>query len=223
LRRRRVEIRARHPQAREVLDALDLCIVKRCNVDANPSQRRALDTAATDVLAKLIARDGIQPCPLLLSAMTPKPMAARQRLREGLRQQVQSDLRVVGAARKEPQERLGIGGIDRRESISILARQRHEARPRGPAKRRRTVAAWVTGVNASSSSWINLVERWFAELTTKRLQRGAHRSTRALNANIRAWIQTWNDDPKPYIWTKTADEILDSISRYCTRHNSTTN
>jgi transposase len=71
----------------------------------------------------------------------------------------------------------------------------------------------------TSSSWLNLVERWFAELTTKKLRRGAHRSVRELNADIRAWIETWNDDPKPYIWTKTADQILESIATYCTRIN----
>jgi transposase len=71
----------------------------------------------------------------------------------------------------------------------------------------------------TSSSWLNLVERWFAELTTKKLRRGAHRSVRALNTDIRAWIQTWNNDPKPFVWTKTADQILESISRYCNRIN----
>jgi transposase len=71
----------------------------------------------------------------------------------------------------------------------------------------------------TSSSWLNLVERWFAELTSKKLRRGAHRSVRELNADIRAWIQTWNDDPKPYVWTKTADQILESIATYCTRIN----
>jgi transposase len=82
---------------------------------------------------------------------------------------------------------------------------------------------FVLHFTPTSSSWLNLVERWFAELTTKKLQRGAHRSTRALNADIRAWIQTWNQDPKPYVWTKTADQILDAISRYCTHQTSTTN
>ena len=48
---------------------------------------------------------------------------------------------------------------------------------------------------------------------------GAHRSVRDLNADIRAWIETWNDDPKPYVWTKTADQILESIATYCTRIN----
>jgi transposase len=71
----------------------------------------------------------------------------------------------------------------------------------------------------TSSSWLNLVERWFAELTTKKLRRGAHRSVRQLNTDIRAWIQTWNDDPKPYVWAKTADQILESVASYCTRIN----
>jgi transposase len=71
----------------------------------------------------------------------------------------------------------------------------------------------------TSSSWLNLVERWFAELTTKQLRRGAHRSVRALNADIRAWIDTWNDNPRPYVWTKTAEQILDTIARYCERIN----
>ena len=73
----------------------------------------------------------------------------------------------------------------------------------------------------TSSSWLNLVERWFGELTTKLLKRGAHRSVRALNADIRQWIETWNENPRPYVWTKTAEQILDSISRYCKRINQT--
>jgi transposase len=71
----------------------------------------------------------------------------------------------------------------------------------------------------TSSSWLNLVERWFSELTTKNLQRATHRSVRELNTGIRTWIDTWNDNPRPYVWTKTADQILDSIARYCTRIN----
>jgi transposase len=78
---------------------------------------------------------------------------------------------------------------------------------------------FVLHFTPTSSSWLNLVERWFAELTTKKLRRGAHRSVRELNTDIRAWIETWNDDPKPYIWTKTADQILESIATYCTRIN----
>jgi transposase len=71
----------------------------------------------------------------------------------------------------------------------------------------------------TSSSWLNLVERWFAELTNKLLRRGAHRSVRQLNADIRAWIETWNEDPRPFVWTKTAEQILESIARYCKRIN----
>jgi transposase len=67
------------------------------------------------------------------------------------------------------------------------------------------------------SSWLNLVERWFSELTTKWLRRGTHRSTRQLIASIRTWITNWNDEPKPFIWHKTADEILDTLANYCQR------
>jgi transposase len=67
----------------------------------------------------------------------------------------------------------------------------------------------------TSSSWLNQVERWFAELTTKLLQRGVHTSVQALETDIRTWIETWNQDPKPFVWTKTADEILSSLGRYC--------
>jgi transposase len=78
---------------------------------------------------------------------------------------------------------------------------------------------FVLHFTPTSSSWLNLVERWFGELTTEKLHRGTHRSVRALNTDIRAWIDTWNDNPRPYVWTKTADQILDSIARYCTRVN----
>ncbi|KAF0957810.1 IS630 family transposase ISMsm2 [Rhodococcus sp. T7] len=74
---------------------------------------------------------------------------------------------------------------------------------------------FVVHFTPTSSSWMNLVERWFAELTTKKLQRSPHRSVRQLNTDIRAWIETWNDNPRPYVWTKTADQILESIAHYC--------
>jgi transposase len=69
------------------------------------------------------------------------------------------------------------------------------------------------------SSWLNLVERWFAELTTKWIKRSAHRSLRDLVASIRTWITNWNDNPNPYVWHKTADEILDTLAAYCQRIN----
>ncbi len=69
----------------------------------------------------------------------------------------------------------------------------------------------------TSSSWINLVERWFAALTEKQLRRGVHRSTRELEAAIRRYIEITNGHPKPFVWTKTADEILESVARFCHR------
>lgn len=69
------------------------------------------------------------------------------------------------------------------------------------------------------SSWLNLVERWFAELTTKWIKRGSHRSVRDLVASIKTWIANWNDEPKPYVWHKSADEILESLASYCQRIN----
>jgi len=69
------------------------------------------------------------------------------------------------------------------------------------------------------SSWLNLVERWFAELSEKWIKRGSHRSVRDLVASIRTWIANWNDDPKPYVWHKSAEEILDGLAAYCQRIN----
>jgi transposase len=66
-------------------------------------------------------------------------------------------------------------------------------------------------------SWINLVERWFAELTNKRIRRGVFRSVKDLEAAIREFIDVHNEDPKPFVWTKTADQILASIARYTQR------
>jgi transposase len=66
-------------------------------------------------------------------------------------------------------------------------------------------------------SWINLVERWFAELTNKRIRRGVFRSVKDLEAAIREFIDVHNEDPKPFVWTKTADQILASIARYAQR------
>lgn len=66
-------------------------------------------------------------------------------------------------------------------------------------------------------SWLNLVERWFAALTTKQLRRGAHRSVTQLETAIREFIDAHHADPKPFVWTKTADEILASIARFAQR------
>ena len=73
----------------------------------------------------------------------------------------------------------------------------------------------------TGSSWINLVERWFAGLTEKQLRRGVHRSTRELEAAIRRYIDITNARPRPFVWTKTADEILASVARFCHRISNT--
>ncbi len=75
----------------------------------------------------------------------------------------------------------------------------------------------------TSSSWLNLVERFFAELTTRLLRRGVHHSVAELEADIRTWITTWNDNPRPFVWIKTAEQILESISTYCRRLLNATN
>ncbi len=69
----------------------------------------------------------------------------------------------------------------------------------------------------TGSSWINLVERWFALLTTRQLQRGSHRSPLALERAIREFLEAHNEAPKPFVWTKSADEIFASIARFCLR------
>jgi transposase len=69
----------------------------------------------------------------------------------------------------------------------------------------------------TSSSWLNLVERWFAELTRRKLQRSAHKTVKDLTADLNRWITTWNDSPRPFIWHKSADEILDTLNGYLQR------
>lgn len=69
------------------------------------------------------------------------------------------------------------------------------------------------------SSWLNQVERLFAEVTRELLQRSDHRSVQALEKDLRDWVRAWNEDPQPFIWTKTAEEILASIARYLKRIN----
>jgi transposase len=69
----------------------------------------------------------------------------------------------------------------------------------------------------TGSSWINQVERWFGFLAEQKIRRGAHKSVQALEADIRDWIRQWNDNPRPFVWTKTAEEILESLARFCRR------
>jgi transposase-like protein/transposase len=69
----------------------------------------------------------------------------------------------------------------------------------------------------TSSSWINQVERWFGFLADQKIRRGVHKNVQNLEADIRSWIKDWNDNPKPFIWTKTAAEILESLANFCRR------
>ncbi|MDQ7078370.1 MAG: IS630 family transposase [Robiginitomaculum sp.] len=80
---------------------------------------------------------------------------------------------------------------------------------------------WHVHFTPTSASWINQVERWFAELSRKKLKRGVHRSTRELEADILAFIETHNENPKPYRWVKSADEILASVKRFCHKTQQT--
>jgi transposase len=68
-------------------------------------------------------------------------------------------------------------------------------------------------------SWMNLVERWFSALTTKKLQRSAHRTAKELAADIRAWVDAWNINPTPFVWHKSAEQILERLAGYCTAIN----
>jgi len=74
---------------------------------------------------------------------------------------------------------------------------------------------WQVHYTPTSASWINQVERFFANLTEKQIRRGVHRSTTELEAAIARYIDTVNADPKPFVWTKSADDILATIKRFC--------
>jgi transposase len=69
----------------------------------------------------------------------------------------------------------------------------------------------------TSSSWLNQAGRWFALLTDQQLRRGAHKNVQALEKDIRDWIKAWNQDPRPFIWVKTADEIPERLTAYLNR------
>ncbi len=74
-------------------------------------------------------------------------------------------------------------------------------------------ARWHLHFTPTSSSWLNLVEGWFAQLTNKRLRTGSFNSLDSLIEAIDVWVSHWNDDPKPFVWTKTADKIVDKVKR----------
>lgn len=87
-------------------------------------------------------------------------------------------------------------------------------------------ARWHLHFTPTSSSWLNLIEGWFAQLTNKRLKTGSFSSLDELIEAIDVWVSHWNDDPKPFVWTKTANDIIDKTRRgraaLTTRTNSAT-
>lgn len=74
----------------------------------------------------------------------------------------------------------------------------------------------------TGSSWMNQVERWFGLLTDKLIRRGVHTSVKALESDITAWIDAWNENPRPFTWNKTAEEILNSLADYLAKVAPTT-
>ncbi len=73
----------------------------------------------------------------------------------------------------------------------------------------------------TSASWLNQIERWFAEITNKQIRRGSYRNTRQLVQAIEDYLEVYNQNPKPFIWTKSADDILESLKNYCERITDT--
>jgi hypothetical protein len=89
-----------------------------------------------------------------------------------------------------------------------------------------TVKAWFARYprfqlhfTPTSGSWLNLIERWFGLLTQRQIKRGSHRSTIELEKAIRHYLAIHNENPQPFVWHKTADEIIDSVARFCKRIN----
>jgi hypothetical protein len=89
-----------------------------------------------------------------------------------------------------------------------------------------TVKAWFARrprfqlhFTPTSGSWLNLIERWFGLLTQRQIKRGSHRSTIELEKAIRHYLAIHNENPQPFVWHKTADEIIDSVARFCKRIN----
>jgi IS30 family transposase len=128
--------------------------------------------------------------------------------------------------------------------LSLLRRKRKQRRPRAPGKPQRPFIDSITLIDhrpeevnlrlipghwegdlikgkLNQSRVRTLVERWFALQTEKQLRRGVHRSTKELEQAIRTFIRLHNNDPKPFVWHKTADQILDSVARFCTRTSGT--
>ncbi len=134
---------------------------------------------------------------------------------------------VIGQLHRPSQHRVPeVPRYDRRRGAGEPGRASHPGQLRYPQDG--LIRRWLARrprfrvhFTPTSASWLNLVERWFAALTQKQIKRGVHPSTRALEAAIRHYIAVTNEAPKPFVWTKTADEILASVARFCHRISET--
>ena len=113
-------------------------------------------------------------------------------------------------------------------ALDVLKEKRKSLEEERRAFVRPKIKAWLARrpyyhvhFTPTSASWINLIERWFAELTRKQIQRGVHTSVRQLEADIRTFIDRHNKKPKPFKWTKSADQILASVKRFCHKAQQT--
>jgi hypothetical protein len=105
-------------------------------------------------------------------------------------------------------QQVGGAGLGARDLRQLL----HHPDPGDPPLAA-TPSSVPSALTPTYSSWLNLVERWFAELTSKWLRHGTYRPVGELTASILSWIDAWNQHPRPFVWTKTADQILDNITR----------
>jgi Homeodomain-like domain len=135
---------------------------------------------------------------------------------------------VSGAGEFEltDQERDRLVGLSRGESARRVVRTRIVLALAEPGAVPARVAADLGVTVATVDKWRKrfevagvdgLIERWFGLLTDQLLRRGVHKSVAALENDVRGWITAWNDNPTPFRWTKTADEILDSLAKYMAR------
>jgi len=120
-----------------------------------------------------------------------------------------------------PDTRVRLATSPQRDLQAVLRSALHRE---GPRHKTPLIRNWLAKrprfhlhFTPTSASWLNLVERWFGALTEKQIRRGAHRSTRELEAAIERFVEVSNEAPKPFVWTKTADQILDSTARFCVR------
>jgi transposase len=156
-----------------------------------------------------------------LAGLTGEPRPGRPRLISDEQGQVTGYVSVSGLpdlAGLRPE------AAHRRDVEATPARMTHDYVRNGTTHKTPAIHQWLLRhprfylhFTPTSSSWMNQVERWFAELTNRKLRRSAHRSVTELETDIRRWTNEWNKNPKPFVWTKSADEILENLAAYCSR------